>query len=56
MYLQKWQIFSKIIDNVSVITCDKIIEETKEKKQPVKTKFLYFTCIFINHHCIIDRC
>ena len=36
MYLQKWQIFSKIIDNVSVITCDKIIEETKRQKAACK--------------------
>ena len=22
----------------------------------VNKKFLYFTCLFINYHCIIDRC
>ena len=28
----------------------------KKKKQPVKHKFLCFTCIFINYHYIIDSC
>ena len=46
----------------SIITCDEVIEETKtfitnfneKKRQSVKTKFLYFTCFFINYHCITD--
>ena len=33
-------------------------EETKtnfnKEKAACKTKFLYFTCVFINYHCIID--
>ena len=46
----------------SVISRDKIIEETKtvpsndpEKKDNLyNTKFLYFTCLFINYYIIID--
>ena len=53
-----------IIDN-SAITCDEIIEEetktvttnfNEKKKQSAKQKFLNFTCLFINYHCIIDSC
>ena len=52
---------ANIIDD-SVISRDKIIEETKtvpsndsEKKDNLyNTKFLYFTCLFINYYIIID--
>ena len=51
----------------SEITCNEITEsydeETKtvsgnfNKKSSLKnTKFLYFTCIFINYYNIIDNC
>ena len=58
---------TNIMDD-SAITCDEIIEsyneETKtiptnfnEKKYNLEyTKFLYFTCLFINYYCIIDSC
>ena len=62
-----WRLTS-IIDD-SVITCDRIIEETKitptktvptnfnEKKVNRKAKNLYiFTHLFINYHIIIDCC
>ena len=45
----------------SAITCHEFLgsydEETNfnEKKQSVKHKFLYVTCIFVNYHSIIDR-
>ena len=54
-----------IIDS-SVITCDTIIdaEETKTFWRNIaekiynlwNTKFTYFTCLFINYHCIIESC
>ena len=28
----------------------------KQKYNLQNKKFLYFTCFFINHHCIIDSC
>ena len=47
----------------SVITCDKIIEETKtltvgfnEKSSICKTKNSIFCLPFFNYHCIIDSC
>ena len=62
---------ASIIDN-SVITCDEITDavaklynkETKtvttnfnEKKFNLQNKkIIYFTCLFINYHCIIDSC
>ena len=55
-------ILKSIIDD-SLIMCDEIVEEIKiiltnfnEKKLDSQAKFLYFTCIFINYHCIIDSC
>ena len=54
------QYLSSIIDN-SVITCDEITEETKtvatnfnEKSNLYNTKFLYFSCIFVNYYSTID--
>ena len=51
------------IMNDSAITCNKVIEEIKtfptnfnEKSSFQKTKFLYFTYIFINYCSIIDSC
>ena len=55
-----------IIDD-AVFTCDEVIgscdEETKtivthfnDKKATFKTKYLYFTCIFINYYNVIDSC
>ena len=45
----------------SAITCDEIIESYNEetnfnekKSSLLKTKFLYFTCIFINYYSITD--
>ena len=52
---------ASIIDDL-MITCDEIIdaEDTnfnEKKMQLVKQKKnLYFTCLFINYHCIIDSC
>ena len=48
----------------SADTCDEIIEEeTKaisailmKRKQTVKQKFIYFACLVINYHCIMDSC
>ena len=57
--------------NDSTITCDEIIdakaksndEETNQfqeilikKYNMQNTKFLYFTYLFINYHCIIESC
>ena len=50
----------------SVITCDEIIESYNEEIKTIptngngknitcKTQFLYFTCLFINYHYIIDN-
>ena len=56
----------------SAVTCDEPIgAEAKSKNKETKTiptnfnekkynllnlKFVYFTCLFINYHCIIDSC
>ena len=52
----------------SVVICDKVIESNDEEIKTIpisfneknKTckaqKFLYFTSLFINYHCIIDDC
>ena len=56
----------------SAVTCDELIgAEAKSKNKETKTiptnfnekkynllnlKFVYFTCLFINYHCIIDSC
>ena len=52
----------------SVVICDKVIESNDEEIKTIpisfneenKTckaqKFLYFTSLFINYHCIIDGC
>ena len=52
---------ASLFDDDSMIRCDETIEEWKttstnfnEKKQPVKPKFIYFTCSFINYYCITD--
>ena len=57
--------------NDSTVTCDEIIdakaksndEETNQfqeilikKYNMQNTKFLYFTYLFINYHCIIESC
>ena len=54
---------TSIIDDDSMITCNKIIEETKavptnfNEKSAYKTHiFPYFTCLFINYYSIIDSC
>ena len=54
---------ASIIDN-SVITCDEIIDtesksnnkETKTVSTNFSTKFLDYTYLCINYHCIIDGC
>ena len=47
---------ASIMDN-SAIMCDEVIESYYEETQTVpNTKFLYFTCIFINYCSIIDSC
>ena len=45
----------------AVRLCDKIVEETKsvpinlnKKCSLQNTKFLYFICIFVNYHYIVD--
>ena len=49
---------TSIIDD-SVITYDEIINRAKAAKTKTVlkkyfNKFLYFTCLFIDYHCIID--
>ena len=62
MHLQKLKYLPSIVDD-SVITSEQIInaEETKTylkhfKNLFQKTKFLYFTYLFINYHFIIHSC
>ena len=55
------------IKDYSAVTCNKIIESYNEKTKTIltnfnkkydlkNTKFLYFTCIFINCYKISDSC
>ena len=56
---------ASIMDD-SVIICDEVIKSYDEQikfipenfneKKLWNTKFLHFTCLFINHHHIIDSC
>ena len=53
----------QVLLTISVIRSYKTLEEAKpiptnfnEKKEALNSKFLYFTCIFINYHYIIDSC
>ena len=61
---QNGKYFATIIED-SVITCCEIIDKEETKTVPTnfnvksttyKTQFMYFPCLFVSSHCIIDSC